>query len=214
MTLTASTQQRLPSKELSTSYSENTSLALETLHNRLNQMEGKIGVLDLGRPCNANVQFFSQFSCKLHIVDLYSFFNEMNGVVAHDEVRLLEVEKYVEQHILTQQNVEFDVILVWDLMNYMEKNLLQTFFKVIIKYCHKGTLLFVLNASQQLIPNNPSFYKIVRPDCLGCEQETVSWTQSPRLTPGDLQRFLPGFVVYRSFLLKSGMQEILFEYAN
>jgi len=182
------------------------SLALKVL---LQQMEEgrKYSILDLGEPCGQNVDFWSQFPVKLYLPDLrrsLEFFADTppDGP-APDRAA-------VEQLLPYEDECRFDIILGWDLFNYLEHDALGDLVRRLQVFCHPGTYLFVLISSLPRIPVVPTRFRIQDREHLIYDtpvSDTRSW---PRYQPRDVTRLMAGFEVFASFLLRHGIQEYLF----
>ena len=76
----------------------------------------KFTVLDLGSPTSASVRFFNQFNCRVHFAGL------LDPDEDEDEDGLgLQVPSHVR----------FDVCLFWDVLNYLEADVLHSVLEVV-----------------------------------------------------------------------------------
>ncbi|HKI05573.1 MAG TPA: class I SAM-dependent methyltransferase [Thermoanaerobaculia bacterium] len=165
----------------------------------------KVNVLDLGSAVGSNVEFLSQYGCKLFIEDLYAALSSRTTVEEGD----LAGPEFFSEFLPLPEDTRFDVILAWDLFNYLHRKELVTFSEQLRRFSHKGTLLLALISYHKTIPAQPYRFKIKDEQNLVYERRTATERPSPRLAPAEVTGLLKGFRVDRSFLLKHGIQEYL-----
>jgi hypothetical protein len=164
----------------------------------------KVNVLDLGSAVGSNVEFLSQYGCKLFIEDLYAARSSRTSGEGD-----LAGSEFFADFLSLPEDTRFDVILAWDLFNYLHRKELATFSEQLRRFSHKGTLLLALISYHKQIPTQPYRFKIKDEQTLVYERRTPSERPSPRLAPAEVTGLLKGFRVDRSFLLKHGIQEYL-----
>jgi len=181
------------------------SLALKVLYDQLRHQR-KYHILDLGPALGANVDFFSQFSCKVYIEDFYRTLTSFD-YLSEDKLSYQAVFEYLLPY---QKNTRFDIILGWDLFNYLERDELQSLILHLGHFCHKGTLLFALISTSKHVPEKPTTFQIVNHDRLLYQTNSTVLRQCPRYQQTDLNQLIPNFRVCNSFLLRNGFKEYLF----
>ena len=180
------------------------SLALAALFDAIRRR--KMTVLDLGSTVGSNVEFLSQFGCKLFIEDLYTAHSTR---VPSGEGGDLAGPQFFAEFLSLPEDTRFDVILAWDLFNYLNRKELPAFAEQLRKYTNSGALLFSLISYHKTIPAQPYRFKIKDEQHLVYDRRTSGERPSPRLAPAEVTNLLKGFRVDRSFLLKHGIQEYL-----
>lgn len=160
-------------------------------------------VLDLGSAVGSNVEYLSRFECKLYIEDLYSALSSKSGDGDADQ-------RFFAEFLPLPEGTRIDVVLAWDLFNYLKRKELGKLIEHLAPFCRPGALLFTLISTQKEIPAQPIRFKIVDEDKLLYEVRTSSTRPSPRYAPAEVRDLLRGFRVDRSFLLRHGIQEYLF----
>ena len=181
------------------------SLALAALCQRLRH-DRKYHILDLGAALGANIAFFSQFRCKLYIEDFYQSVVEARAA----ETEATSPEQLYQKLLPYAEDIRFDVILCWDLFNYLPRQELQMLLKHLAQHCQRGTLLFSLIATQRQIPAQPTLFKIMDDENLIYEMDSSDLRPSIEYKPRDLKLLMQGFQAANTFQLRSGMQEFLF----
>lgn len=107
-------------------------------------------------------------------------------------------------------DTRFDAVLIWDLINYLERREVAALARQLARFCHPGALLFGLVSILKQIPAEPMRYRILDPEHLAYESRTAATRPCPRYAPAELTELLRGFRLDRSFLMRHGIQEYLF----
>lgn len=179
------------------------SLALVALLDEIRKR--KMTVLDLGSTVGSNVEFLSQFGCKLFIEDLYSALSSRITGGEDD----LAGPGFFADFLNLPEDTRFDVILAWDRFNYLQRKELANFSEQLRRYSRPGTLIFALISYHKTMPAQPYRFKIKDEQHLVYDRQTPSDRPSPRYAPAEITSLLKGFRVDRSFLLQHGIQEYL-----
>ena len=187
-----------------------TSLGLKALINRLDP-ERKYNLLDLGPACGQNVDFFSQFSGKIYIADLHRTLNSFDYLSPEDGISFESVFHYLLPY---EKATRFDVILVWDLFNYLERREFIHLIRHLSHFCATGTLILAHISTRKSIPDRPLAYRVIDQQTLSCGLSTSVMCQCPRYQETDLRLMMPGFRVRNSFLLRNGFKEYLFNFVR
>jgi hypothetical protein len=182
------------------------SLGLNTLLRSM-QDDRKYFILDLGQPLGGNVEFWSQYQCRLYIEDFYRDYRAKAAPGA-------EVSKEAIFADLLQFSAEtsFDIILTWDLFNYLDPEEIGMLVLRLSRWCRSGALLFALISSLPLIPAEPTVFRILDSERMVYETRTHETQPCPRYHPRDVAKYVAPFEVSSSFLLRHGIQEYVFVY--
>jgi hypothetical protein len=179
------------------------SLALAALFDEIRGR--KVQVLDLGSAVGSNVEFLSQFGCKLYIEDLYAALSTRKpsgeGELAGPE--------FFSEFLAVPDETRFDVVFAWDLFNYLHRKELIHFAKQLRHHCNPGARVLALMSILKTMPAQPYRFKIQDEQHLVYEPRTGSERPSPRYAPAEITDTFKGFRVDRSFLLRHGIQEFL-----
>ncbi len=188
--------------------------SLELLVERL-ESPGRNEILDLGPAIQTNVQFFSGVPCKLHIEDLGHSMVSRAGTPPPDEVpdaAAARLDALVEAAMCYGPQARFDIILGWDLFNYMAPQTIRALMTRVGRQCHQGTLLFLMVPTLEEMPAVPARVTMSEDRRMVYEPQTHATIECPRYTPLALERMMPRFRLFHSFLLGDGMQDYLFCY--
>lgn len=202
----------MPSKQFEET--EYTTLALPSLLDPL-QEEGEHAVLDLGLAIGANVDFFAQFSCKLYVADLFRALESRPRDKTEEEEDEDDEEETLwapifEELLPYDEGTRFDLILAWDLLNYLDRSQIEGLSHRLSQFCHSGTTLFALVSTRKEIPGRPRSYHIVGHDKLLYRTANQSVRPCPLYKEPDICRRMAGFRVKSTYILRNGIQEYVF----
>jgi len=179
------------------SQSNSNFLALNVLFSRLKNT-GKYRILDMGPARKANIDFFSHYQCSLYIEDLYRNTQE------HPETPLIELLQHYNS------DTRFDIILFWDLFDYIDQSQLPELIEHLSRYCKPDSMLFFLTWAMETIPQEPAKFNIIDQHHLGYENLSPTTRKAVGFKQAMYKKMLPGFNLYRGFRMSSGMEENLF----
>jgi hypothetical protein len=166
-------------------------------------------ILDLGPALEANVQFWSQFSCWLYIHNFYRSYRKWKTAVVPGEV---SEEAAFSALLPFSDETVFDIILAWDLFDYFDLRALEALVQRLSRWCRPGTRFFALISSLPNIPVSPTLFRIRNREQIIYEIPTQATRPCPRHEPRDILRLMARFTVRNSFLLRHGIREYVFEF--
>ncbi len=182
------------------------SLALTNLLEPLRQ-EGKHHVLDLGPACGPNVAFFAGFRCKIYVADLpEALAPRPASREKADQAR----PPLFGRQLIIENGTHLDVVLAWDILNYLKPPALIDLFGQLHRFCRPGALLHALIWGHSEIPAKPMQFRIADQRHVTYEPVSAATRTGPRYAPREMERLMAGFRVDRSYLLRNGMQEFVF----
>jgi hypothetical protein len=165
-------------------------------------------VLDLGPARPETVTALGRFRCRLEIADLAGELDALNAAGEPDQVR-----EALARLLPPRRAEATDVVLCWDLLNYLERPTLMVLMAEILERLRPGSLVHALIAySTPRMSAQPERIVPGEDDRLLHCPVTPDERMAPRYSPDDLARCMPGYVVERAMLLRNGMQEFLFRH--
>lgn len=177
-------------------------------HSLIERLEngGRCVVMDLGAARTETISLLGQFRCRLEIVDLAESLDELNA--EEDPSRL---RRRAEALLPAPRREPIDVVLCWDLLNYLQRPALAAVMDGVAARARPGTLAHALVIlSTPRMPARPAGYVPLPDHRLAGHRTAGGERDAPRYTPEDLGRCLREFSVERVMLLRNGMQEYLF----
>ena len=163
-------------------------------------------ILDLGPARAANLELLSRFRCRLFIEDAHELISSFTGDPDADNSALL---KWLEQWTAGTAHGTIDVVLAWDIFNYLDARLCKTLVDHVTPLLKPGAHFYLLVYSQKEMPALPMQFKALSADKMECQPLTHATRPSPRFNQTDIRKQLQEFSVAKSVLLRNGMQEYL-----
>lgn len=183
-------------------------LAMNVLFSQLQQSK-KYQILDMGPATKANINFFSNFRCRIHVEDFYNTYTDRQLKASRQKESTFDILECLQAY---PQDTQFDVILFWDLFDYVQPNELKTVISHLTKYCRENTMLFFITSGLDKIPEEPAKFRIIDKQHLSYENHTATTRRSLGYKQSVYKTLLPGFQLFRGFRMSSGMEENLFVY--
>ncbi|RKZ99259.1 MAG: hypothetical protein DRQ47_11330 [Gammaproteobacteria bacterium] len=171
------------------------------------QQDVNYQILDLGSASPENLDFFSIFNCRLQIADALPALQLLDDLSSDEQANKLD------ELIPKQADKSYDIILFWDLLNYIEPETIRSIINHLSDSIEPGTVLYALNASRGTIPDQPGRHRVIDAGQLLYEPANSNYMPSPCHAQRVLEKYMPGFKVEKSLLLKNGLQEFLFKVA-
>ena len=167
------------------------------------QSGGRWVVLDLGAVHSATIRSLGQFRCRLEIVDLAEGLDSLNG-----EIDARRIRQRAEALLPARHTELTDVVLCWDLINYLNQPALNAVMECIALRCKRGALAHgLVYYSAKAMPDRPTTFVPVDDQHIVQLLKPGRERPAPRYTPEDLSRCMPRYSVERGRLLRNGMQE-------
>ena len=167
----------------------------------------KFEILDIGPALKENVNFFSQFRCKLHIDDFYSSFRDFDFFAPADECSPEHLFSYL---LPFDSSVRFDMILLWDILNYMKPEEIGHLFGYLRRFSRPGTVVFAMINTRREIPEVPTSFRIEDNERIHYDFNSSIMKSCPRYEVPTLEKQLGDYNITNSYLLRNGFKEYLF----
>ncbi|MEO8444302.1 MAG: hypothetical protein ABI567_04770 [Gammaproteobacteria bacterium] len=168
--------------------------------------ERRAVVLDLGACRPETVALLTPFRCRLEIADLAE---DLAGLDAEPDFNLLRDR--AEDLLPPARREPTDIILCWDLLNYLQRPALSALAERLSARMRPGAYLHALIAySGTSMPARPSQFAPLPDGRLIETVVTDARRNAPRYSPEDLGKCMRGLRSESAMLLKNGMQEFLF----
>jgi hypothetical protein len=184
------------------------SLGLQALCQRIESV-GNCDILELGPARTVNVTFWSRYNPSIYVADLRSSLPLPPEPASEDSEF---VEPDWESMLGLPANRTYDIVLAWDLLNYLELPSVASMIRYLKRFCRPGTILFTLIFDQKQMPDKIALYKIADESHLRYEYVGAELRTCPRHHPHALESVMNRFKATDSFRLRNGVIEYLFIY--
>jgi hypothetical protein len=184
-----------------------TSLGLQSLCKAIEE-KGTCDILELGPLRGGNVEFWSRFSPSLFIADLHSGLplpvtrSEEGEFIEPDWGRILNLPA----------GRTYNVVLAWDLFNYMEIQAVSSLVRYLGSFCRPEALLLALMFDRKEMPENITVYRVLDESHLAYEYAGEGTRTCPRHQPRVLSNAISNFRAFKSFRLRNGVVEYVYAY--
>ena len=176
-----------------------------SLIERLQSTGERCVVLDLGAARTETIALFGQFRARLDIVDLAQNLDQLD----EEDSELLRPR--AERLLPPRQSEAADVVLCWDLLNYLKRPALSAVMAAAAERAKPGALAHALIVySSKKMSVKPGCFVPLDEQRLINVAPPQAERDAPRYSPEDLVNCMHGYTVERARLLRNGMQEFLF----
>lgn len=186
----------------------------------LNSEEG-LCVLDLGSTSASNIRFFTDKGHKIYSEDLlWSSLDPALRIQDSAGNPVLDSKKFLEEN-LVYENAQFDVVLCWNLPDYMEESLVKPTIDRLWSVMKPGGLLLAFFHTRDAGPDSICYrYHVNGTDMLGMHEvkfappgHPASEKKSPRLqrvfANRHIENLFHDFASIKFFLARDAIREVL-----
>ena len=173
---------------------------------RLVDVNHRLTVMEIGPALTETVNYFSEFKCRLHFVDLYN-----EPFVREDQARLSEKElrHAFEEQFRFPQGTKIDICLFWDFLCYLDDSALRAFNSALRPWIHSGTRAHGYGVHHLAIRLENIQYGVLQKDQLSIRnRSSVQLPYHPH-SQIEMHDMLNCFDFERGLLLADGKLEML-----
>jgi hypothetical protein len=164
-------------------------------------------VLDLGPAYNVNLMWFAARGASYTVEALYGTIASCRAGGRLDAACM----RALPDLLRFPESTHFDVILAWDLFDFLGPAGVAVVGERLMPICHPRTLLHAAVAREGRVPPRPGYWEMIDERTIRHVPADGPLLNTVRFTDASLQRALGGFKVHKSYLLQNGLQEYLFE---
>ncbi len=184
---------------------------------RLLNSPDSLCVLDLGSTSANNIRFLTAKGHKNYSEDLLQASLDPAIQVRNDDGKMVPDEKKFLDENLTYSNGLFDVVLCWNLPDYMEESLVKPTIDRLWSVMKPGGLLLVFFHTRDAGPDAPCYrFHITGTDTLEMQEVRLSASkdkQNPRLqrvfNNRNIENLFRDFASIKFFLARDAIREVL-----
>lgn len=184
------------------------SLAVEYTLRRIRAGERKIEILDLGSACGETLAYYSDLPCKIYFAD---FYNDLKSEPPDPEDGLGGFLEACRRCLPFDRGAHFDLVHSWDLFNYLDLEEIGSLGRYLHRFLVDGAPLVSLIWIRSRMPAQPYRFAIIDDHTVEYRPSSRARTNAPRYKEPDLLRAMARYRARKSFLLRHGVQEYVFE---
>jgi hypothetical protein len=171
-------------------------------------VERKYEVLDLGQACSETLRFYAELPSKIYFA---GFFSDLKGLAPEPEEGLKRFNKALEESLPFAARTRFDLVVTWDIFNYLRLDEVEALTTYLRRFMSESAPLVSLIWYQRRIPAQPQRFALLDAESLEYRPTSQAEMDGPRYKEPDLLRAMHSFRVSKSFLLRNGIQEYVFQ---
>jgi hypothetical protein len=161
-------------------------------------------ILDLGPALGENIRRME--GAKLYIANFFESLIEGGPPSINAKTFATTCSRLLQY----PDDVRFDLVLAWDLFNYLGPPEVQVLAQRLVALSRPGTRIMALLSIQKQVPDRPYRFVIRSQDTLRYEVQSKAVRDCPRHNEPDLLKRMAGFRAERGMLLRNGMRECVF----
>lgn len=158
-------------------------------------------VLDLGPMSQGCFQLFSNLSCKIQVEniagEIYEHVSDRGGDISTFDITS-KLGSYREEE-------KFDVILAWDLFNYLPLSQISLLFEHLQPFCKPDTIVHCLRYVEKKIPSSPRTISVKDQYLLDVSDDEVTERKVPIYSTLELLSAMPGYFMQDTLMGQMGM---------
>lgn len=173
---------------------------------RLIDVNHRLTVLEIGAALPETVEFFSQFKCRLHYVDL---FHEPSVREQQAKLSEKELRHAFEEQFRFPADTRIDLCLFWDFLCYLDDPALRAFNSALRPWIHPATKAHGFLTHHLAIRLENIQYGVLQRDTLSIRERSSTQLPSYPHSQIEMHEMLNCFAFERGLLLPDGKLEML-----
>ena len=170
--------------------------------------DATLRVLDLGTARTANLDFFANYGGQLTVADFYRGLRPLR-IASEDDDRK---RKAIVELLDYGHETRFDLVLAWDLLNYLTPQEHQLLMTTLEPFLVPGTAMLAFVWMLKEMPSGPSRYWVRDEETVAFETQEGRARPCPRYLEQDLLKRMPSLTVESRYQLRNGLLEYVFSY--
>lgn len=122
------------------------------------KISSRNSILDLGSSSALSFNFFAQLSCHIHFESVDGFLEDCPDAWSSCENLRAGLDEYLSNFA---EDKKFDVILAWDIFNYLDLGTISWLITRLNRHSHPNTLLHMVKYIGRNLPARPRHYQIL-----------------------------------------------------
>jgi len=167
-------------------------------------------ILDLGSAQPESFNFYSQHDCYITIADCIQELIALTWPKTDKpNSDLSDKIQEIINTALPRADIKYDVILLWDSLNYIQPKILPFIHNYLLKFTSTKTIVHGFLLTSESCPKQNGIFKILSAKQIHHSLVTTEIVQHSPLTPITINKVMPNFKYSRAVLMRSGLQEFM-----
>lgn len=178
---------------------------------RMLDVNHRLTVLEIGPALSETVDFFSQFKCRLHFVDLFHepFVREQQAKLSEKELR-----HAFEEQFRFPAGTQIDICLFWDFLCYLDDPALRAFNSALRPWLHSSTRAHGFGVHHLAIRLENIQYGVIDRETLSIRPRRSAQLPHHPHSQIEMHEMVTCFDFERGLLLPEGKLEMLLKPRN
>lgn len=191
-----------------TGYAMNSPLLFDLLNNWNDERYYEI--FDIAPANQQQLDYFSRVHCKLF---LPACSERLMAIPINEETQEDEILQELAACIAFRrtEKANLDLLMLWDLPNYLDPRLLQEWVRFILPHCQSDAVLHMYIQTREKMPELPGRYRFCSGQKVTVENRSTTMAKCPMYYQEALHKILHPFRVKKGILLSNGLQEYLLQ---
>ena len=169
--------------------------------------ETRIEVLELAPATAGLLDYFSQFHSKLYLPGCR---DELLALCVNNDEDAPPLSRIFNRCIpWPNSNNTLDLVLLWDLPNYLDKQVLSALITYLAPHVTKRTVVHTYIHTRQTMPAHPGDYQLTHENNVTVDLAAAWNASSPMYYQELINKVFAPFRVQRGMLLANGLQEYI-----
>ncbi|MEZ5571313.1 MAG: hypothetical protein R3E64_04740 [Halioglobus sp.] len=166
--------------------------------------EQSVTVFHVGPAVSETVDFFANYRCKLHFIDLFA-----ELPIKADEDNQQSLLQQFATMMQFPNNTQFDICLFWDVFNFLDRQAVGAFMTALQPNLKKDCTAHAFSVHNRKAPQVDHLYGIGALDMLTCRSRRTAPPGYAPHSQSELTQLLNCFRLERSVLLPDSRLELL-----
>lgn len=171
--------------------------------------ETRVDLLDLTPATPEHLSYFRDYAVRLELPGCHASLLEKRE---EEELENEKLDNLFERLMPSPaaSNKPLDIILLWDLPNYLDKKIVSALIQYLLPRTGVHTLIHTYIHTRQSMPAHPAEYRLLQENKVLVDIDSDWSAKSPMYYQELLHKVFKPFRVERGMLLSNGMQEYIF----
>ena len=177
------------------------------LFNQFNE-ESYYEILDITPANRLFMQYIEHLHCKVYLPGCDEQLMNINMEKLDTENKIYRALSN-NLMLYKKHKAKLNLILLWDLPNYLEPKLLSALIQFLLIHCRDDVMLHCYIHTRENMPMLPAQYRFSEDQKVRVDQRAEQTCQSPMFYQESLQKLVLPFLVEKGMLLSNGLQEYI-----